>query len=164
MDVTGLIQADVVADSRPMRSAAAIAAVTAVFAGTLVGGLSYTGALDPAMLRGPKKESSGAVRAGWKTHSLPAAGFSVQLPPEWHGVKPAGKVVFQELDGKQVVATLTVVKSGRSLTSAAPRGRTVKRFNVDGHVLTFSTSLRRSASYTRVFEHAAESFHLLKPA
>lgn len=147
-----------------MRSAAAIAAVTAVFAGTLVGGLSYTGALDPELLHGPKEDGPGAARAGWKTHSLPAAGFSIQLPPAWHSVKPKGKVVFQELDGKKVAASLTVVKAKRRPTSAPPRGMAVKRFDLEGHVLTFSTSLRRSASYSRIFENAAESFHLLKPA
>jgi hypothetical protein len=143
-----------------MRSAFAIAAVTAVFAGTLVGGLSYTGALDPAMLRGPKEDHPGAARAGWKTHSLPAAGFSIQLPPKWEGVNPTGKVVFQEREGKQVVASLMVVRSAQSASSAtpAPRGMAVKRFVLQDHVLTFSTSQRRSASYTRVFEHAAKSF------
>jgi hypothetical protein len=144
-----------------MRSAAAFAAVTAVFAGTLVGGLSYTGALDPEMLRGPKEDHPGEARAGWKTHSLPAAGFSIQLPPAWRGVKPAGEVLFQEFDGKKAVASLTVVQSGRQ-KSATPQGMAVKRFDVEGHVLTFSTSTRRAAAFTRVFEHAAESFHLLK--
>lgn len=145
-----------------MRSAAAIAAVTAVFAGTLVGGLSYTGALDPELLHGPKEDGPGAARAGWKTHSLPVAGFSIQLPPAWQGTKPAGKVVFQELDGKKAVASLTVVRSGRQASSPVPHGTAVKRFEVENHVLTFSTSTRRAASYTRVFEHAAESFQLLK--
>jgi hypothetical protein len=145
-----------------MRSAAAFAAVTAVFAGTLVGGLSYTGALDPEMLRGPKEDHPGEARAGWKTHSLPAAGFSIQLPPAWHGVEPAGKVLFQEFDGKKAVASLTVVQSGRQKSSATPKGMAVKRFDVEGHVLTFSTSTRRAAAYTRVFEQAAKSFHLLK--
>ena len=145
-----------------MRSAAAIAAVTAVFAGTLVGGLSYTGALDPEMLQGPKEDHPGAARAGWKTHSLPAAGFSIQLPPNWDGVKPDGKVVFQEFDGKKAVASLTVVRSGRETSSAASQGMAVKRFEVEDHLLTFSTSVRRWASYARVFEEAAQSFHLFK--
>jgi hypothetical protein len=145
-----------------MRSAAAIAAVTAVFAGTLVGGLSYTGALDPEMLRGPKEDHPGAATAGWKTHSLPAAGFSIQLPPDWTAAQPAGKVVFEERDGEKVVAALTVVRSDSK--QPAPKGTEVKRFETGGHVLTFSTSPRHAAAYARVFEHAAESFRVLKPA
>jgi hypothetical protein len=144
-----------------MRSVAAFAAVTAVFAGTLVGGLSYTGALDPAMLRGPQEDHPGAATAGWKTHSLPAAGFAMQLPPAWRLVQPTGKVVFHERDGKKVVASLTVTQSEVSKTAPAPKGKAVKRFEVDGHVLTFSTSSRLAASYARVFEHAAESFRTL---
>lgn len=147
-----------------MRSAAAIAAVTAVFAGTLVGGLSYTGALDPAMLAGPAEDHAGAATAGWKTHSLPAAGFSIQLPPEWTRAQPAGKVVFEEREGRKVVASLSIVRSGQSSSGAAPRRLVVKRFEADGHVLTFSTSPRRLAAYTRVFEHAAKSFRPLEPA
>jgi hypothetical protein len=144
-----------------MRSAAAFAAVTAVFAGTLVGGLSYTGALDPEMLRGPKEDHPGAARAGWKTHSLPAAGFSIQLPPAWQTTKPAGEILFEELEGKKAVASLTVVRS-RESSSAAPQGTAVKQFEVEGHLLTFSTSTRRAAAYTRVFEEASKTFHLLK--
>lgn len=142
-----------------MRSAFAFAAVTAVFAGTLVGGLSYTGALDPAMLRGPKEDNPGAARAGWKTHSLAAAGFSIQLPPEWVGVRPTGKVVFEERDGKTLVASLTVVEAKEN--ARLPQGATTKTFRRGRHHLTFTASPRYAASYARVFEHAAESFRAL---
>ncbi len=145
-----------------MRSAAAIAAVTAIFVGTLVGGLSRTGALDPAMLAGAKEDHPGAAMEGWKTHSLPAAGFSIQLPPEWRVTTPAGKVLFQELAGKQARASLTVALADGSGARPAPRGAVVKRFSVDDHVLTFSTSARYAASYKRVFEHAADSFRTLR--
>jgi hypothetical protein len=143
-----------------MRSAFAFAAVTAVFAGTLVGGLSYTGALDPAMLRGPREDHPGAARAGWKTHSLAAAGFSIQLPPEWVGVKPTGKVVFEERKGKKLLASLTVVKAGGETDS--PESPTTKAFRRGSHVLTFNTSPQFAASYARVFEQAAETFRVLK--
>jgi hypothetical protein len=139
-----------------MRSAFAFAAVTAVFAGTLVGGLSHTGALDPAMLRGPKEDHPGVVRAGWKTHSLPAAGFSIQLPPKWVGVSPTGKVVFEELKGKKVLASLTVVEADGA--ASLPRSATTRAFRRGRHVLTFRTSPQFAASYARVFEHAANSF------
>jgi hypothetical protein len=143
-----------------MRSAFAFAAVTAVFAGTLVGGLSYTGALDPAMLRGPKEDQPGAARAGWKTHSLAVAGFSIQLPPEWIGVKPTGKVVFEERKGKKVLASLTVVEAeGAAKLAQSP---TTKAFRRGSHVLTFTTSPQFAASYARVFEQSAETFRVLK--
>jgi hypothetical protein len=144
-----------------MRSAAAMAAVTAVFAGTLVGGLSYTGALDPELLRGPDEDGPGA-RAGWKTHSHPAAGFSIQLPPAWRRVSPTGRVRYQEREGKQVVASLSVERRSARGLKRAPRGMMVKRFVRGDHVLTFSTPVDRAASYTRVFEHAAASFRLLR--
>lgn len=143
-----------------MRSAFAFAAVTAVFAGTLVGGLSYTGALDPDMLRGPKEDHPGAARAGWKTHSLAAAGFSIQLPAEWVGVKPTGKVVFEERKGKRVLASLTVVKA-RGETNL-PQSPTTKAFRRGTHVLTFTTSPQFAASYARIFEQAAETFRVRK--
>jgi hypothetical protein len=68
-----------------MRSLVAIVAVTAVFAGTLVGGLSYTGALDPELLQGANDDSAREATAGWKTHSVPKEGFALQLPPRWLG-------------------------------------------------------------------------------
>jgi len=142
-----------------MRSAFAFAAVTAVFAGTLVGGLNYTGALDPEMLRGPKEDKPGAARAGWKTHSLAAAGFAIQLPPEWVGVSPRGKVVFEERKGKKLLASLTVVKAGGQ--SSLPQSPTTKAFRRGSHVLTFTTSPRFAAAYARVFEQAAETFRVL---
>jgi hypothetical protein len=142
-----------------MRSAFAFAAVTAVFVGTLVGGLNYTGALDPDMLRGPKEDHPGAARAGWKTHSLAAAGFSIQLPPEWVGVKPTGKVVFEERKGKKVLASLTVVEAEGAAKLQSP---TTKAFRRGSHVLTFTTSPQFAASYARVFEQAAETFRVLK--
>ncbi|MGH3080977.1 MAG: hypothetical protein ACRDNH_07555 [Gaiellaceae bacterium] len=144
-----------------MRSAFAFAAVTAVFAGTLVGGLNYTGALDPAMLRGPKEDKPGAARAGWKTHSLAAAGFSIQLPPEWVGVNPTGKVVFEERKGKKVLASLTVAEADGA-SSLPQQSPTTKAFRRGKHVLTFKTSQRFAASYARVFEQAAETFRVLK--
>jgi hypothetical protein len=139
-----------------MRSAFAFAAVTAVFAGTLVGGLSYTGALDPDMLRGPKEDHPGAARAGWKTHSVPAAGFSIQLPPAWVGVSPTGKVVFEERKGKRVLASLSVVESSGSVE--LPQSVTTKAFRRGRHVLTFTTTPKHAASYSRVFEQAAETY------
>jgi hypothetical protein len=156
----GLINVAAIADSRRMlRSVVAMAVVTALFAGTLVGGLHHMGALDPAMLTGPKEDHPGAATYGWKTHSLPAAGFSIKLPPEWHAVSPHGKVVFQERDGKTVVATLTVVsaKSEAKLRQSATR----KAFVRGDRVLTFATSERLAASHARIFEHAARSFHEL---
>jgi hypothetical protein len=147
-----------------MRSAFAFAAVTVIFAGTLVGGLSYTGALDPDMLYGPKEDHPGAATAGWKTHSLPAAGFAIKLPPKWTGVRPTGTVVFEQREGKKVLASLTVVRSKEATKAKAPRGMHVKRFEVDGHVLTFSTSSHLAASYSRTFEHAAKSFRTLGSA
>jgi hypothetical protein len=139
-----------------MRSAAAIVVITAIFAGTLVGGLHYTGALDPEMLRGPKEDHPGAARAGWKTHSVPAAGFSIQLPPEWVGVRPTGKVVFEEREGKKLVASLTVVEAKKG--ARLPESATTRAFRRGRHVLTFTTSTRFAASYARVFEHAANSY------
>jgi hypothetical protein len=139
-----------------MRSVFAFAAVTAVFAGTLVGGLSYTGALDPDMLRGPKEDHPGAARAGWKTHAVPSAGFSIQLPPAWVGVSPSGTVVFEERDGSKVLASLRVVAAKGK--PELPQTATTKAFQRGRHVLTFTTSERFAASYARVFEHAAESF------
>ena len=147
-----------------MRSAAAIAAVTAVFAGVLVGGLSRTGALDPALLKGAKEDHPGAATAGWKMHSLPAAGFAVSLPPEWRLVRPNGKVLFEERDGQKLRASLTVAPADGSGAQRAPRGTVAKRFAVEDHVLTFSTTTRLAASYQRVFEHAAGSFRTLGAA
>jgi hypothetical protein len=143
-----------------MRSAFAFVAVAAIFAGTLVGGLNYAGALDPAMLRGPKEDKPGAARAGWKTHSLAAAGFSIQLPPEWVGVSPTGKVVFEERKGKKVLASLTVAEADGP--SSLPQSPTTKAFRRGSHVLTFTTSPQFAASYARVFEQAAETFRVLK--
>ena len=140
-----------------MRSAFAFAVVTAVFAGTLVGGLSYTGALDPDMLRGPKEDHPGAARAGWKTHAVPAAGFSIQLPPDWVGVSPTGKVAFEERKGKNVLASLTVVEAKGE--AELPQTATKKGFRRGRHVLTFQTSPQFAASYARVFEHAAKSYN-----
>ena len=139
-----------------MRSAFAFAAVTAVFAGTLVGGLSYTGALDPAMLRGPKEDRPGAARAGWKTHSVPTAGFSIQLPPEWHGAPGKDAFVFRAHEGKAVVATLTVVPSDQPL--GRKESATTRRFVRGDHELTFSTSQRFATSFARIFEQAADTF------
>ena len=147
-----------------MRSAAAIAAVTVVFVGVVVGGLSRTAALDPELLKGAKEEHAGAATAGWKTHSLPAAGFAIQLPPEWQVVTPSGKVRFEEQRRGNVLASLTVRPADGSGAGPTPRGMVVKRFAVADHVLTFSTSTRLAASYTRVFEHAAKSFRKLSPA
>jgi hypothetical protein len=147
-----------------MRSAAAIAAVTAVFAGVLVGGLSRTGALDPALLQGTKEDHAGAGTVGWKMHSLPAAGFAVKLPPEWRLVTPSGKVQFEERDGRKPLASLTVAPADGSGAQRAPRGMVSKRFAVDDHVLTFTTTTRLAASYRRVFEHAADSFRTLSAA
>jgi hypothetical protein len=142
-----------------MRSAFAFVVVTAIFAGTLVGGLSRTGALDPEMLRGPKEDNPGTARAGWKTHSLTAAGFSIQLPPEWVGVKLTGKVVFEERDGKKVLASLTVAEATGS--AELPKSPTRKAFDRGHHVLTFTTTPRFAALYARVFEHAADSYRQL---
>jgi hypothetical protein len=145
-----------------MRSIAAMAALTALFVGTLVGGLRYTGALDPAMLRGPQEDHPGSGRAGWKTHSLPSEGFSIQLPPEWEGAPEAGKVVFRAMDGKKVVASLTVVRSDDGLRQT--QSATMKGFVRGQHVLTFTTTQRLAASYARVFEEAANSFRELRKA
>jgi len=140
-----------------MRSVLGMAVVTAVFAGTLVGGLHHTGALDPEMLRGPKEDHPGAARAGWKTHHVPQAGFSIQLPPDWRGAPANGKVVFRALDGKKAHATLTV-------TAASTRGQvradtpTTKHFRRGAHTLTFTTTPRLAAFYARVFQTAADSF------
>jgi hypothetical protein len=142
-----------------LRSLAAMAVVTALFAGTLVAGLHYMNALDPAMLKGPKEDHAGAATYGWKTHRLSAAGFSIMLPPEWSAVSPHGKVVFHERAGKKVVATLTVVtaKAGTKL----PQTATMKAFRRGGHVLRFETSQRLAAARARTFEHAARSFREL---
>jgi hypothetical protein len=146
-----------------MRSVAAMAAVTALFAGILVGGLSYTGALDPALLRGAKEDHPGAARAGWKTHSLPKSGFSIQLPPEWEMTKVnRTAVVFEALDGKAVLASLTVAaaaKGARENQAAA-----TKRFVRGDRTLTFKTTRDSAASYSRVFTQAAETFKRLAAA
>lgn len=139
-----------------MRSVFAFAAVTAIFGGTLVAGLNYTGALDPEMLRGPEEDHPGAAMAGWKTHSVPAAGFAIQLPPEWVGVNLTGKVVFEERKGKKVLASLTVVEAKGEVELA--QTPTKKAFRRGRHVLTFTTSPQFAASYARVFEHAAGSY------
>jgi hypothetical protein len=135
-----------------MRSAAAMAAVTALFAGTLVGGLSYLGTLDAAMPGGANPDRP-AVRAGWKTHSVEAAGFSIELPPDWELAKAAPAVVFEARDGKEVRATLTVAqapKNAREVQSAAK-----KRFLRAERLLTFETTRRDAASFSRVFTEAA---------
>jgi len=142
-----------------VRSVAAIAVVTSLFAGTLVGGLHYAGALDPAMLKGPKEDHPGTATYGWKTHRLPAAGFSIKLPPEWHAVSPHGKVVFHERAGKKVVATLTVVPAKGE--AKLPQSATRKAFLRGDRVLTFATSERLAALHARMFEHAARSFREL---
>jgi hypothetical protein len=142
-----------------LRSVAAMAVVTALFAGTLVGGLHHMNALDPAMLKGPKEDHPGAATYGWKTHSLPAAGFSIMLPREWSAVSPHGKVVFHERGGKKVVATLTVVKI--KAEKDLPQTPTTKAFRRGSHVLTFKTSERLAAAHARMFEHAARSFREL---
>ena len=117
------------------------------------------GALDTAMLKGPKEDHPGAATYGWRTHSLPAAGFSIMLPPQWSAVSPHGKVVFHERAGKRVVATLTVVKAkGETKLAKTP---TKRAFRQGDHVLTFVTSERLAAAHARVFEHAARSFREL---
>jgi hypothetical protein len=138
-----------------MRSVAAMAAVTALFVGTLVGGLSYTGALDAATLRGAKKDPA---RANWLTHSHAAAGFSIQLPPRWQLAKAHPYVVFEARKGKKVVASLTVtpaLKGAREVQSAATRS-----FLRGDRLLTFRTTSRRAGSFSRLFREAAESFQL----
>jgi hypothetical protein len=142
-----------------LRSVAAMAVVTALFAGTLVGGLHYMGALDPAMLKGPKEDHPGAATYGWKTHSLPAAGFSIMLPREWSAVTPHGKVVFHERAGKRVVATLTVVQAKGAKPTKESAG--TKAFRRGDHVLTFATPQRFAAAHARMFQHAADSFREL---
>jgi hypothetical protein len=142
-----------------MRSVAAMAAVTALFAGTLVGGLSYTGALDPDMLRGPKEDHPGAARAGWLTHSLKHAGFSIQLPPEWQLVKASPEVVFEAREAKDVVASLTVTKAPRDAREV--QAAATKSFVRGDRLLTFRTTARNAASFSRVFAQAAETY---KPA
>ena len=142
-----------------LRSVAAMAVVTALFAGTLVGGLHYMGALDPAMLKGPKEDHPGAATDGWKIHSLPAAGFSIMLPREWSAVSPHGKVVFHERAGKEVVATLTVVEAKGA--TKPKESATTKGYLRGEHVLTFATSQRFAAAHARMFQHAADSFREL---
>jgi hypothetical protein len=145
-----------------MRSAAAFAAVSALFAGTLVGGLHYMGALDPSMLRGPQDDHLGKGRSGWKIHSHARAGYSIQLPPKWQAVEVDGLTAFRELDRKrQVVARLTIVPSDDASRRATPDS--AMRFIRDGHVLTFWTS-GRLAAHSRVFEEAAESFRTIDSA
>jgi hypothetical protein len=137
-----------------MRSVAAMSAVTALFVGTLVGGLSYSGALDAATLRGAKKDDP--ARAGWLSHSHAAAGFSIQLPPRWQLAKAHPYVVFEARQGKRVVASLTVTrapKGAHEVQSAATRS-----FLRGDRLLTFRTAPRRAASFSRVFREAAESF------
>jgi hypothetical protein len=126
-----------------LRSVAAMTVVTALFAGTLVGGLHYMG----------------AATYGWKTHSLPAAGFSIMLPPEWSAVSPHGKVVFHERTGRKVVATLTVVPAKGA--TKPKESATTKAYLRGEHVLTFATSQRFAAAYARMFQHAADSFREL---
>ena len=141
-----------------MRSAAAMAAVTALFVATLLGGLSHSGGLDFALLRGPK-DHAGEERAGWKTRNLESAGFSIQLPPAWE-LKRAGRVVvFQARDGRAVLATLSVAPAPRRPGPARSRG--TRRFVRDQRLLTFRTSGQRAASFSHVFELAAATF---KPA
>lgn len=141
-----------------MRSAAAMAAITALFAGTLLGGLSYLGALDAALLRGSNQDRS-AARAGWKTHSVEAAGFSIELPPDWELAKAAPAVVFEARDGKKVRATLTVARAPRNAREIQSASK--KRFLRGERLLTFETTRRKAASFANVFVLAAETF---KPA
>jgi hypothetical protein len=97
--------------------------------------------------------------AGWKTHSVPAEGFAIQLPPEWVGVNPTGEVVFEERKGKKVLASLRVVEAqGEGELAKDPTKRAFRRGR---HVLTFTTTPEHAASYSRVFEHAAESYRAL---
>src|SRR5262245_24213862 len=143
------------AEANGMRSAASMAAVTALFVATLFGGRSYTGRLDPALLRG-RKDHAGEKRAGWKTRSMESAGCSIQLPPAWELKKAGRVVVFEARDGKTVLATLSV-------SPAPKRTRTVrsvgtKRYLRGDRLLTFSTTSRRVASFARVFDLAASSF------
>ena len=146
-----------------MRSVAAMAAVTALFAGILVGGLSYTGALDPALLRGAKDDPVGAARAGWETHSLPKSGFSIQLPLGWEMTKVNQTVVvFQEHKGKTVLASLTVAPAAKGAPEKlAPTSR---RFLKGDRALIFTTSQQLAASYGRVFDQAAETYKQLGSA
>jgi hypothetical protein len=139
-----------------MRSAAAMAAVTALFAGTLVGGLSYLEALDPAMLRGPQKDQPGAARAGWRTRSLEAAGFSIQLPPEWELANATPVVVFEARKGKEVLATLRVAPAAANARERRSAAR--KTFLRGGRTLTFETTPRRAPRFAEVFAEAAATF------
>jgi hypothetical protein len=146
-----------------MRSVAAMAAVTALFAGILVGGLSYTGALDPALLRGAKEDHAGAARAGWETHSLPKSGFSIQLPPGWEMTKVnRAVVVFEEHEGKAVLASLTVAPAAKG--AHQEQAPTSKRFLRGDRALTFETSPKLAASYSRVFDQAVETYKQLGSA
>jgi hypothetical protein len=141
-----------------MRSAAAMAAITALFAGTLLGGLSYLGALDAALLRGSNQDRP-AARAGWKTHSVEAARFSIELPPDWELAKASPVVVFEARDGKKVRATLTVARAPRNAREIQSASK--KRFLRGERLLTFETTRRKAASFATVFVLAAETF---KPA
>jgi hypothetical protein len=145
-----------------MRSAAAFAAVTALFAGTLVGGLHYMGAFDPSMLRGPQNDHLGQGRSGWKIHNHARAGYSIQLPPKWEAVEVDGVTAFRELDRKRhVVARLSIVTSEGAERRPTPDAAV--RFIREGHILTFWAS-RRLAAHSRVFEEAAESFRTIGSA
>jgi hypothetical protein len=138
-----------------MRSAASMAAVTALFLATLLGGLSYTGGLDPALLRG-RKDHAGEERAGWTTRSMESAGFSIQLPPAWELKKAGRVVVFQARDGKAVLATLSVSPAPKR--TRAVRSVGTKRYLRGERLLTFRTTGRRAASFARVFDLAAATF------
>jgi hypothetical protein len=145
-----------------MRSAAAFAAVTSLFAGTLVGGLHSMGSFDPALLRGPQNDHLGEGRSGWKVHSHALAGYSIQLPPKWEAVEVDGATAFRELDRKRhVVARLTIVPSDGARRRPPPEA--ASRFIREDHVLTFWTS-RRLAAHSRVFQEAAESFRTIGSA
>jgi hypothetical protein len=144
-------------------SVAAMVAVTALFAGILVGGLSYTGALDPALLHGAKEDHPGAARAGWETHSLPKSGFSIQLPPGWEMTKVnRSVVVFEEHKGKAVLASLTVARALKGAQEG--QAPTSKRFLRGDRALTFKTSQELAASYNRVFDQAAGTYKQLGSA
>jgi hypothetical protein len=63
-----------------LRSLAAMAVVTALFAGTLVAGLHYMNALDPAMLKGPKEDHAGAGKKVVATLTVVTAKAGTKLP------------------------------------------------------------------------------------
>jgi hypothetical protein len=68
-------------------------------------------------------------------------------------------VVFEEREGKKVLASLTVLEAKGK--PELPQTATSKAFHRGRHVLTFTTSERFAASYARLFEHAAESYRSL---